>query len=293
MSKGVKHDRTEITTTLPNTRRKRKSRSRTKIVCHDDTVGPRIPTLFLEFAASSPIAMHMDWLHNLELSCEKQRCFAATCKSRTDQHRKSSDFAWAHGAKTLVNGINMFLTYHIPRYYTVASDEEWRSALAALRSFHDYCVRRRYVKDDPGLKLALHRLNKFQIVTILARLQDLIEQKWWDSVEDASGSEHEGARIRAEGGDHGTVYEAFVGSDVPLCVEQILQDGWLISEDSYENSKALLSLPPDVAALAVKGMSFSCMSLGLRNEVWRPVQTEGGPSTAAITAYPPDDVFID
>lgn len=273
--------------------RKRKSRSRPKVICQDDSTGPRIPILFLQFAESSPISAHLDWLHHLELSCEKQGCLAGSCSSREVGQSKSSTFAWAHGAKTLVNGINMFLTYHIPRYYTISSDEEWRAALAALRSFHDFCVRRRYVKDDAAMKLALHRLNKFQIATILSNLQSLIEQKWWDSLEDASGSEREGGRLQAGGEDDDREYEAFVGSDVPLCVVEVMREGWLMAEDSFENAKALLPLPVDAAALGVKGMSFSCLSLGLRNEVWRPAQGEGDPESAAIIAYPPDDVFID
>lgn len=185
----------------------------------------------------------------------------------------------------------MFLTYHIPRYDGVASDEEWRSALAALRSFHDFCVRRRYVKDDAALKLGLHRLNKFHSSTILSRLQELIEQKWWESLEDASGSELEGGRFLTEGEDGGRGFEAYVGADVPLCVEEVLQEGWLVAEDCGDSAKALLSLPVEVAALGVKGMSLSRLSLGLRNEIWRPVQNEG--ETGSIIVYPPDDVFID
>lgn len=286
----------ETGTPEPTRHRRRKSRSSKApvMICPDDGEGPRIPKLFLEFEENSPISAHMEWLHHLELSCEKQGCYVSGCATGSKKRgRRSSSFARAHGAKTLINGMNMFLTYHIPRYYRVSSDEDWRKALAALRSFHAFCVRRRYVKEDAVLMLALHRLRGFRIHTIPVRIQKLIEDKYWDSIEDVSGSEpEESPGDQSDKKTEEKRYASYVGGEMAVTLDEVLQNGWVLRGEDHlgEETTAFVSLPADLAGFGMKGMSVSCMALGLRNGIWRPIRGEGDLATA--TVYPPDDVFF-
>lgn len=209
-------------------------------------------------------------------------------------------FARAHGAKTLMNGMNMFITYHIPRYYGVSSDDEWREALAALRSFHAFCVKRRYVKDDPTLMRAFHRLKGFRIHTIPKMMQCLMEEKYWDMVEQVS--EQVGEQVNADGeevdregvgGSEGRAeaYEAFISDDTTVVVEQIEEDGWILMTESGAESdeKVFLSLPMEVAMLGMKGMSISCVRFAMRKGVWRPIPIED--EGVKLIVYPPDEAF--
>lgn len=280
----------------PKRRRRRKVRSSRApvMICPTDSLGPRIPRLFLEFEQNSPIAAHMEWLHHLELSCENQGCYAAGCATGSKKHgRPSSSFARAHGAKTLTNGMTMFLTYHIPRYYRVSSDDDWRKALAALRSFHAFCVRRRYVKDDSVLMLALHRLRGFRIHTIPARIQKLVEDRYWDSIENVSGSEREESLVdQSATNTEEERYDSYLGGELAVTLQQVLQNGWVLSGENNlgDEMNVFVSLPADLAGFGMLGMSLSCMALGLRNGIWRPMPGDGESATAIV--YPPDDVFF-
>lgn len=279
----------------PKRRRRRKSRPAKApvMICPTDSPGPRIPRLFLEFERDSPIAAHLEWLHHLELSCENQGCYAPGCATGFRKHgRPSSSFARAHGAKTLVNGMNLFLTYHIPRYYRVSSDEEWRKALAALRSFHAFCVRRRYIKDDPVLMLAFHRLRSFRIHTIPNRIQKLIEDKYWDAIEDVCASDRESSAAEDPIKPQKQRYESYLGGEMAVTLQQVLQNGWILSGENHlgDEMTAFVSLPADLAGFGVLGMSLSGMTLGLRNGIWRPVPGDG--DSASVIVYPPDDVFF-
>ncbi|CDF37885.1 unnamed protein product [Chondrus crispus] len=279
----------------PKRRRRKSSSARAPVMmCPTDTVGPRIPRLFLEFERNSPITAHMEWLHHLELSCENQGCYAAGCATGSKKlARASSSFAHAHGAKTLVNGMNMFLTYHIPHYYSVSSDEEWRKALAALRSFHAFCVHRRYVNDDSVLMLALHRLRSFRIHTIPHRIQKLIEDRYWDRLDDGVGQEHGPNTPKTTAVNSAEVgYEACLGGEMAVTLVQILPNGWVVRGDNQfgEEMSVCISLPSDLASIGMLGMSLSSVPLGLRRGLWRPIPRDGE-STVPIV-YPPDDVFF-
>lgn len=276
--------------------------------CPADQSGPRILTLLHEFEGVAIVESHNKWIRLLHTACERQRCHVAECSP-------GDYFSQTHGAKTLANSITMFLTYYVPRKVALRSDDEWREVLAALRTFHDFCVRRSYVREDPVLMTALHRLRRFRICSIPKRLEALADEKYWDAIERAQTGR--GSKLVVDSGDVGTgstavdgegssrtggvggdvvqedeeSYEMFIGDEEPLSVDEILSDGWVIySEDSDggERCKAFLHLPEDLAKLGMQGMSLSCMKLALRNGVWRPIRSDG---TFVAHAYPPDDVF--
>lgn len=275
-------------------RRRRKARATRTVVelCPKDNVGPRISSLFREFADYSPITEHMHWLRYLQLSCKNQGCCVTGCATGSRDHGKNSAFARAHGAKTLMNGINMFITYHIPRYYGISSDDEWREALAALRSFHAFCVRKRYAKDDATLMRALHRLKGFPIHTIPKMIKYLIQQKYWDSAERMSGGKEvidtQGMETKEDVDD---TYEAYINDDTAVVVEEVEDNGWVLRREGNAelDGEVFLSLPLEVAVLGMKGMSIACVRFAMRERVWRPIPVED--VGVNLIVYPPDEAF--
>eukprot|EP00177_Eucheuma_denticulatum_P007167 GFKZ01013028.1.p1 GENE.GFKZ01013028.1~~GFKZ01013028.1.p1 ORF type:complete len:293 (+),score=37.61 GFKZ01013028.1:326-1204(+) len=284
----------EVTKAVPSAspRRRRKTREpRADVVqCPKDDIGPRIPTLLKEFGKHSPVTEHMEWLHNLELSCENQGCCVTGCAAGSPRRGRSIEFAKAHGAKTLMNGMNMFITYHIPRFYGIRSDDEWRRALAALRSFHMFCVRRRYVRDDAGLMRALHRLKGFPMHTIPSSIKELVEDRYWDGVEKRRRVQALAEGVAQHGVDEDK-YDVIIRDETAVVVEEIDDGGWvLVSEGENDLAdKAYLQLPAEVAVLGVKGMSISCVMFGLKGGVWRPFSGDGGGIEPIV--YPPDEAF--
>lgn len=279
-----------VTSASPRRRRKTREPRVDVVQCPKDDVGPRIPTLLKEFGKHSPVTEHMEWLHNLQLSCQNQGCCVTGCVAGSPRRGKSIEFAKAHGAKTLMNGMNMFITYHIPRFYGVRSDDEWRRALAALRSFHMFCARRRYVRDDAGLMRALHRLKGFPMHTIPTRIKELVDEGYWDGIEKSRKDQSQTESVDQDGQDE-EKYDAIIWDETAVVVDEIDQGGWiLVSEgDSELNDKAYLQLPADVAALGVKGMSISCVMFGLKGGLWRPFAGDGGGIQPIV--YPPDEAF--
>lgn len=317
-------------------RRKKAVSTIVAIICPEDRTGPRIPTLLREFGQTCTVSSHINWMYYLEAACEKQGCYVADCAT-------GINFSQTHGAKSLVNYIIMFLTYYVPRKFQLKSDDEWREMLAALRTFHNFCVRKRYVKEDAVLMTALHKLRRFCICTIPQRIDELGKENFWNKMENNRRERREGdddneiekvatnsnAQLPVSGGESSVAekstnvgqeseqggdskeavivggggvengstevydeYESVLWDDMPLNVEQVMDDGWVLnSEDRQEDreqSKAFLHLPPDVAKLGMQGMSLSCMQLALRNGVWRPILHDG---IFVAHAYPPDDVF--
>lgn len=253
--------------------------------CKADKAGPRIPTLLREFERSSPVSTHLRWIEHLKRACESQGCYIAECVGLTDV-----SFWQTHGAKTLVNGIMVLLTFHVPRWVKLKSDNEWRELLAAIRTFHSFCVRRGYVKYDSVLITALYRLRQLGMYSIPQRLQELTRERYWDTLEEEQatkrGSETtEGdSAVLVTGG-----YDMYIGEEMRVNVDEVLTGGWVMTgEDEEEREKAFLTLPDDVARLGMRGMSLSCLLLARRNGVWRPVVQE---EEFRLLAYAPDDVF--
>lgn len=177
-------------------------------------------------------------------------------------------------------------------------DDEWREILAALRVFHSFCVKRGYVKEDGVLVTALFRLRTFCICTIPNRISQLARDGFWGTLENHDSRsliDPDTATLGAHAEDEQTEpydeWEGVLGDEMPLCVEQVMPDGWIMACDDPEEgeyTKAFLCLPVDVARLGMKGMSLSRIKLALRKGVWRPVLHD---ALYVGKAYPPDDVF--
>lgn len=260
---------------------KKKRSSSAVIICPDDKAGPRISAVLEEFARTCYVPSHMDWLYHLEASCAQQGCYVSDCRGR-------GNFSEVHGAKTLVNSITMFLSYYVPSHFLISSDDEWRELLVALRTFHMFCVRRQYVREDEVLMSALYKLRRFNLCDIPQRITKLCEEKYWDSLETAR--EEDGPADKDEDG-----YQCyFGGEDINLIVDQVMPNGWVVAcDDDLDNlspgeNQVFLQLPSETSKLGMKGMSLSCLQLGLRNGVWRPVEQEG---EYIASAYPPDELF--
>lgn len=229
----------------------------------------------------------MEWLRHLETSCAQQGCYAAQCDM-------SFSFSRTHGAKSLVNAIMMFLAYYVPRHLKITSDDEWREILAAVRTFHLFCVQRGYVNEDSVLMSSLYRLRCFKICEIPKRLTRLCQQKYWDSLEftesrnESDGSSSTQNKIAQDERE----YERYFGDEIAVNVVDVVSNGWVISSDTAPNGSCdqsvFLHLPPDTAKLGMKGMTLSCLLLGLRNGVWRPIKQDG---SCVTNACPPDDLF--
>lgn len=268
--------------------------------CPADRTGPRIPALLREFAENNPITEHLEWLHSLELSCESQGCCASRCATGSWQSSAGTLFARSHGAKTLVNGINVFITFVLPRFHGIRSEDEWRRALAAMRSFHAFCVRRQYVKSDIALMRAFHRLKEFHIAAVPKKIIELVQKKYWDDLEgdyEEEDIELEKARkeqlksvgvVEVEDSD----YDAFISQDyAAVVVADVHLNGWSFvgeGEATGMEHKPFLALPSEISRLGMKGMSIDGVRFARRREVWRPIEGDDG---LVPIVYPPDDVF--
>lgn len=277
----MKRDRTNLNAGDENFFRPIRSKKKRLLpigsICPGDQTGPRVSSLLEEFSSSCSVSNHMNWLYHLRTSCAQQGCYLTNCNA-------SGDFSHTHGAKSLVNAMTMFLSYYVPRHLTITSDDEWRELLAALRTFHMFCVRKQYVKEDVVLMSVLYKLRRFKLCQIPQRITQLFEEKYWDSLENRKeGIE---SNISDEDG-----YERYFGDETALNVEEIMADGWVINADGNsrkEEDQIFLYLPGDAASLGMKGMSLSCLQLGLRNGIWRPIEQDG---TCIANAYPPDELF--
>lgn len=256
-------------------------------ICPGDQTGPRIHSLLQEFSRGCTIGIHMKWLLQLEECCAREGCYVTHCASR-------GAFSLSHGAKTLVNYITMFLTYHVPRSFALTSDDEWRELLVALRTFHVFCVRQRYISEDSVLMAALYKLRRFNICEIPQRITKLGRERFWDSLEMTTTTVLSLVDDDDED-DISNEYERYLGDEMPIVVEQVKPDGWQLRSEEFndddnpiQDSSVFLRLPPDAAKLGMKGMSLSGLLLGLRGSVWRPVEHDG---IFVMNTYPPDELF--
>ena len=82
--------------------------------------------------------------------------------------------------------------------------------------------------------------------------------------------------------DSGDLYTETLSSEMNLFIKQVHGFGWtmhdLASSGCAEwggvdncNKAVFVPLPPEVAKLGREGVNFSCMILGLRNNIWRPL----------------------
>lgn len=256
-------------------------------ICRADREGPRIPTILREFEEDCKVPTHLDWISYLEKACEKLGCYISDCNP-------GAHFATTHGAKSLLNSIVIFLAYYVPRKFILSSDDEWREILAAIRSFHSFCVRRKYAKEDAVLMTALHKLRRFHICGMPEEIERLVKCRYWDQFEERMENE----LTDVEDNDECTnnQYESYVGDLSPLVVEQVLSGGWILRPEEYDDETGeamtksiFLQLPASVSTMGMQGTTLTCMTLALRNRVWRPILC--GENVKVGFAFPPDDVF--
>ena len=104
-------------------------------------------------------------------------------------------------------------------------------------------------------------------------------------------------------------YATTVSDELPLEIAKVRKDGWVFrkpyapgydfdDEQMYWDSLKLRSrplpelfvrLPEDVAKLGKVSASISCMTLGLRRGVWRPLPFDDHCDAVAANVYPPTD----
>lgn len=230
--------RTKITSTALS------SPHHTQQRCPSDRNGPRIHQLLSEFSSRTHVQGHLKWLQHLEASCAQHGCSVAHCTGR------GSSFSVTHGAKSLIDSITMFLSYYVPNKLCIDSDDQWRQLLVALRTFHMFCVRRRFVKEDEVLMNALYTLRKFNLCHVPVKIDKLCREKWWDVLESRDGHGHDrvadgnsqgkrgGARQRkteqeGDGGNQDSLVENGNGNGA---IERILCD----ADDAGENKDKLV-----------------------------------------------------
>ena len=84
-------------------------------------------------------------------------------------------------------------------------------------------------------------------------------------------------------------YDTTIGGDLPLSISKVRSNGWELVDDNYGSGGGagfFVPLPPEVAKLGLPGASFSCMHLGSRNGVWRPIGAYE-PDIVVTNVYPP------
>lgn len=199
----MKRDRSNVSTNGRVSEHSRVSRVKKKkrqppvaLLCPSDQTGPRISAVLDEFSRTCCVQSHMDWLHHLEASCAQQGCYVSDCRGR--------NFSEIHGAKSLINSFTMFLSYYVPRHFLIASDDEWRELLVALRTFHMFCVRRQYVREDDVLMSALYKLRRFNLCDIPSRITKLCKNKYWDSLETSVDEDNNEGLIDTNSNDTNT-----------------------------------------------------------------------------------------
>lgn len=276
----------DVSLSARSNRKKRQVES--KSICPGDQFGPRIYTVLKEFAKVVPVPSYMRWLYQLESSCIHQGCYIANCDV-------SAPFSHTHGPKVLVNAITVFLSYHVPKHtiLMMTSDDDWREILASIRVFLIHCIQRGYIKENIKLLTALYKLRVFKICGIPRRLTFLFKHKYWDSLENNDRqSESDGSSSsKTKSVDH-VSFERYFGDEIAVTVEKVMSNGWVLRSDyapfETRDVRVFLQLPSEVARLGMADMTLSCILLGLRNGIWRPVEQSG---VFVINAYPPDHFF--
>lgn len=129
--------------------------------------------------------------------------------------------------------------------------------------------------------------------TIPVRTQKLVEDRYWDPIEDVGGSEREETprtRVRPGLRRSGTIRILEERWQSPC--SRYCKNGWVMSGENLlgDEMSVFVSLPAELAGFGMLGMSLSCMALGLRNGIWRPMPGDRESSTAIVC--PPADEFF-
>ena len=261
----------------------------TQIVRCKKCTGPTLSTIFKELDAK-----HEEWLDSFEHNCQSYGWDGCGCckyfETKFSDELGSSAYCQTHGAESLGPNISHFFGYFVPRKMCTPSMSQMKKATAALRALVKHCVKKKYCDAMPEVLKEISVSANFDANKIRESLESLARCNYWDTLEEAAtSSDH-------DDNDSGcSDYERILGTDcgMPLEISKMRQDGWELmdmdfgdaSPDEDYDSTAFVRLPPEVAALGRVGAPFSCMSLGLRNGVWRPIVNEFDSVVANV--YPP------
>lgn len=252
--------------------------------CTADPTGPRISQLFQLYTAKA----HAGWVAGVANACiisGRNGFVCRHCAHRDDLH---DSFELNHGAQTVLNYARFYLTVYVPNRFLGFSDSNWRQLIAALRAFHTWAVSQRFMREDLALEGGLVRLADFPMASLKQRLEQLGRREYWMELE------RRALQVGGEAVVHGE-FDRLFGGCLNLIVERIEPDGWVFQCDPFDwvekrnRGTVFVQIPPDVAVMGVVGMEFSCMTLGLRNRVWRPVMEPGEPFFTNV--YPPKRIF--
>lgn len=170
--------------------------------------------------------------------------------------------------------------------------------------------------------------SNFQAEAIADGLNRLARSKYWDQFEQDDDEDVELCRVdvcqykeededpedpdvweRCRERKRARCYATTVSDELPLEIAKVRKDGWVFrkpyapgydfdDEQMYWDSLKLRSrplpelfvrLPEDVAKLGKVSASISCMTLGLRRGVWRPLPFDDHCDAVAANVYPPTD----
>lgn len=257
-------------------------------ICPTDPCGPRIETVLQEWRASCAIPSHNHWVETLTATRQNHGCVDRQCMN-------ISNFDSAHSIQSLHGFIVHFVTELIPHRVHMPSDREWGRLIDAMKAFHAFCVAREFVAADAEIQLMFQRLKKFKICGVPRNISRLGKDRWW-----------EGLELQQAGVALDTVCNLTSANDIQMTLEQlglggsfeqeivcgdemssmvaveVRRDGWVLAKcefgmngDCHRANAVFLPLPPYVAKMGVKDMTISCIELGLRNGIWRPIEHGG------------------
>lgn len=251
--------------------------------------GPTLEQILGEVVAEQP--KHRVWLSLFESNCQSYGWMEGCgCKfwEALDRGLGTSAYCRSHGAESLSGNIFHFLGYFIPRKCCTPSATEMKKAASALRALVKHCVSRGYCEAQPALLKKISASGSFQAENIVTSIQQLADDCFWDSLEDAPQA----------GEPQPEEFEQAFGDEMPVEIKEVRSDGWVMEpwlvsgrDDFDDIEEVFLRLPPKVARLGRVGAQISCMWLGERNGIWRPFCPDhipaGFPATVIGNVYPP------
>eukprot|EP00808_Paulinella_micropora_P005976 g33754.t1 len=170
-------------------------------------------------------------------------------------------------AKTLLTHASYFLSWFMIR--KVLSDtSDKKKAAEAMDAVIRFCVKEKILPDGEETKQTWERIS------------GLLEWKW-----------------QARG--HESDFDARGLTDKitdPVKVVEVKQNGFVMAGywrgcDAPET--IFLHLPPDVAAMGVPGMEFSCMGLRRSFGIWSPYGMYGNDDMVYANVYPPSNTYAE
>ena len=234
-------------------------------------------------------------------SCLGRQWHCEGCKYWERNDGKGTAFSTTHGVNKLLDDAVDFCEYFLIRK-CFSSDSYRQAAANCMTALLVFCVDKfGYNKDDAKDKIdSLKVCKNFQGEKICRELAKLKSEGYWDSLREdvvSVGSKRPLDDKDHEDDDESVVsndmndYESVWHDEMGMRVININNEGWLFHDgrrrsiNTHESDdesiplklpanesvpSILLKLPAKVRKLGRKGMSISCMGLGLRKGIWSP-----------------------